>query len=88
MMDNNILDVYDLGAQGWVKQATQGEQSENRSAYKEHTLSVLSLTGAILGPRVSHCAVRGSAKIGGVLQHQIFVYGGMHIKIWACICVD
>jgi len=55
MMDNNILDVYDLGAQGWVKQATQG---------------------AILGPRVSHCAVRGSAKIGGVLQHQIFVYGG------------
>lgn len=25
LIDNTILDVYDLGAQGWVKQATQGE---------------------------------------------------------------
>ena len=24
LIDNSILDVYDLGAQGWVKQATQG----------------------------------------------------------------
>lgn len=24
LIDNSILDVYDLGAEGWVKQATQG----------------------------------------------------------------
>ncbi|KAK9900561.1 hypothetical protein P389DRAFT_14601 [Cystobasidium minutum MCA 4210] len=55
LIDNSILDVYDLGAQGWVKQATQGYT---------------------IGPRVSHCAVRGSAKVNGQMQHQIFVYGG------------
>lgn len=27
-------------------------------------------------PRVSHCAVRGSAKVNSKLQHAIFVYGG------------
>lgn len=30
MMDNNILDVYDLGAQGWVKQATQGQHDGSK----------------------------------------------------------
>lgn len=55
LIDNSILDVYDIGAGGWVKQATQGYT---------------------IGPRVSHCAVRGSAKVNGQMQHQIFVYGG------------
>lgn len=55
MLDNSILDVYDIGADGWSKQATQGRT---------------------IGPRVGHCAVRGSANVNGVLQHQIFVYGG------------
>jgi hypothetical protein len=25
LIDNSILDIYDIGAQGWVKQATQGK---------------------------------------------------------------
>lgn len=55
MLDNAIIDVYDIGAKGWTKQATQGDT---------------------ISPRVGHCAVRGSAKVNGVLQHQIFLFGG------------
>lgn len=55
LVDNTIIDVFDIGAGGWVRQATQGD---------------------IMTPRVSHCAVRGTAKVNGQLQHQIFVYGG------------
>lgn len=29
LIDNSILDVYDLGAEGWVKQATQGKHMTN-----------------------------------------------------------
>lgn len=55
VLDNSVLDVYDIGAGAFVKQATQG---------------------SIMTPRLSHCAVRGSAIVNGQEQHQIFVYGG------------
>merc|ERR1712093_98235 len=55
LVDNNLLDVYDLGTDSWARQATLG-----------YTMS----------PRVSHCAVRGSAKVNGELQHLIITMGG------------
>lgn len=36
--------------------------------------------GDIPPPRVNHCAVRGTAKVNGVPQHQIFVYGGQIVN--------
>ncbi|KAH9807902.1 hypothetical protein DFH28DRAFT_1001077 [Melampsora americana] len=36
--------------------------------------------GDIPPPRVNHCAVRGTAKVNGEPQHQIFVYGGQIVN--------
>ncbi|KAM0750944.1 hypothetical protein T439DRAFT_343057 [Meredithblackwellia eburnea MCA 4105] len=58
-VDNSVLDVFDIGANGWTKQSTLGDT---------------------IGSRVNHCAVRASAKVNGVLTHQIFIYGGQKLN--------
>lgn len=37
-------------------------------------------TGATIGTRVNHCAVRASATVAGVETHQIFIYGGQQLN--------
>ncbi|KAG0142446.1 hypothetical protein CROQUDRAFT_50291 [Cronartium quercuum f. sp. fusiforme G11] len=36
--------------------------------------------GDIPSPRINHCSVRGTAKVNGLPQHQIFVYGGQIVN--------
>lgn len=52
-----------------------GHASPSRSL-KQGIETFCLFAGYTIGPRVSHCAVRGSAKVNGQMQHQIFVYGG------------
>ncbi|KAK4699310.1 hypothetical protein P7C70_g6953, partial [Phenoliferia sp. Uapishka_3] len=76
-VDNSVLDVYDIGAAGWTKQATLGDTLGDCA--RLHRLSWLSahcLIDLALVSRVNHCAVRASAKVHGVETHQIFIYGG------------
>lgn len=47
MMDNSILDVYDIGARGWTKQATQGEGN----CVASHRCTCLSWTVADPAPQ-------------------------------------
>ncbi|KAI5477155.1 Kelch-type beta propeller domain containing protein [Pseudohyphozyma bogoriensis] len=58
-VDNSVLDVFDIGAGGWTKQATLGNT---------------------IGSRVNHCAVRGTAKVHGVENSHIIVYGGQKLN--------
>jgi hypothetical protein len=84
MVDNTVLDVYDIGAGAFVKQATQGNimtprvnhcAVRGRSPYILLVNNKLSLThhAATFWLSFSHA---GSAIVNGQEQHQIFVYGG------------
>ena len=37
-----------------------------------------STLGETIGTRVNHCAVRATAKVGGVLTHQVSARGALH----------
>jgi hypothetical protein len=39
-----------------------------------------SVSGASVGSRINHCAVRASAKVDGIQLHHIFVYGGQQLN--------
>lgn len=78
MIENTVLDVYDIGSGGFVKQATQGDIMSPRVNHcaVRGMLAALFQCLQALSDSGSRSSYSGSAMVNGQEQHQIFVYGG------------
>ena len=73
MVDNQVLDIYDVGSGAFVKQATQGDIMSSRIGHCA-TRGWLAVPFKQAFFEIYYWS--GSAYVNGAEQHQIFVYGG------------